>query len=90
MELCNTEQIDIIDRIYEWGSRSVHQGQTLPLSLIWSLLFFIEEDLRNIMQENSKLQFNETKDKYLALLYDQKIQIINSWQTYFPSFYNRA
>lgn len=90
MDLCNNEQIDIIDRIYEWGSRSVHQGQMLPISLIWSLLFFIEDDLRNMMQENSKLQFKETQEKYLALLYDQKIQIINSWQTYFPSFYNRA
>jgi hypothetical protein len=51
-------------------------------------LFFVEERLRNILHSNSKLEFDETRKNYIQLLYDEKIKVINEWQTFIPSFYN--
>ncbi|MFZ0514829.1 MAG: hypothetical protein WAM14_24720 [Candidatus Nitrosopolaris sp.] len=88
MKLCTDNEIDSIKRIYEWGSRSVHQGQIIPTSIIWYCLFFVEKQLRNILDSDSKSEFDETRKKYLKLLYDGKINVINEWQTFTPSFYN--
>ncbi|MGB8933754.1 MAG: hypothetical protein WCC17_01450 [Candidatus Nitrosopolaris sp.] len=65
MKLCNDNQIDTIKRIYEWG---VHQGGVVPTSVIWYILFFIEGPLRDILFRNSKMEFEETREKYTQLL----------------------
>ena len=44
MKLSTEKQKNILKSIYDWGSRSIHQGQILPLSLIWYCLFFVEDD----------------------------------------------
>jgi hypothetical protein len=88
MKLCTDNEIDILNRIHEWGSRSVHQGQIIPTSIIWYCLFFVEDELRNILHSDSKLEFNETHTKYIQLLYDEKIKVISERETFIPSFYN--
>ena len=88
MKLCTDNEIDILKGIHEWGSRSVHQGQIIPTSIIWYCLFFVEDQLRNILHSDSKLEFDETRKKYIQLLYDEKIKVISEWQTFIPSFYN--
>jgi hypothetical protein len=86
MKLCIEQQKDILKSIYDWGSRSIHQGQILPLSLIWYCLFFVEEDLSNIIHTQSGLKFEESEKLYNALLNDGKIKRIDNNQTYFPSY----
>jgi hypothetical protein len=51
MKLCTENEIDILKRIHEWGSRSVHQGQIIPTSIIWYCTFFVEDQLRNMKQK---------------------------------------
>ncbi|MGB6592662.1 MAG: hypothetical protein WBE68_14265 [Candidatus Nitrosopolaris sp.] len=88
MKLCNDNQIDIIKRIYEWGSRGVHQGRVVPTSVIWYILFFIEGPLRDILFRNSEMEFEETREKYTQLLKDKKIKVIMQHETFFPSLYD--
>jgi hypothetical protein len=90
MKLCTEQQKDILKNIYDWGSRSIHQGQILPLSLIWYCLFFVEEELSNILHTESELKFEESERLYNTLVKDGKIMRINNNQTYFPSYYNMA
>jgi hypothetical protein len=88
MKLCNDNQIDIIKRICEWGSRGVHQGGVVATSVIWYILFFIEEQLRDILHRNSEMEFEETRERYIQLLKDEKIKVIMQHETFFPSLYN--
>jgi hypothetical protein len=37
----NDDIIDVAYRIHKWGSKSVHQGQIVPISVIWFSLFSI-------------------------------------------------
>jgi hypothetical protein len=37
----NDDIITVADRIHKWGSKSVHGGQMVPISVIWFSLFFI-------------------------------------------------
>lgn len=75
MKLCTDNEIDTIKRIHEWGSRTVHQGQIVPLSLVWYCLFFVEEDIRRILREESKLKYNENLETFRKLLFDGKIDV---------------
>jgi hypothetical protein len=62
MKLCTDNEIDIIKRIHEWGSRSVHQGQILPTSILWYCLFFVEYQLKSRTTPNGLPKyFNEEK-----------------------------
>ena len=88
MGLCVED--DKYERIYEWGSRSIHQGQFIPISLIWYCLLYVEEDLANILRNKSELQFPENKELYEKLLKDGKIMNIYEHQTYIPSYYNKS
>jgi hypothetical protein len=90
MRLCSEDDKYVIERIYEWGSRSIHQGQIVPISLIWYCLLYVEEDLRKILRNKSELQFLENKDLYEKLLKDGKIRTIFDNQTYIPSYYNKS
>jgi hypothetical protein len=90
MKLCTKQQKDTLKSIFNWGSRSIHQGQILPLSLIWYCLFFVEEDLSNILHTQSELKFEESEKLYNTLSNDGKIKRIDNNQTYFPSYYNMA
>lgn len=90
MGLCTDDEIDVIRRIYRWGSRSVHHAQIIPVSLIWYCLFFLEEPLRNMLTLESCLHFQEVEHLYAKLLKEEKIRVIRSWETFFPSYYNRS
>lgn len=89
MSLCEDEDKYVIKRIYEWG-RSIHQGQIIPVSLIWYCLLYIEEDLIGLLHNQSELLFLENKELYERLLTEEKIRIIHKTQTFIPSYYNKA
>lgn len=41
MGLLDDTSIKTIQRIYSWGSRSVHESQMAPIHLIWICLYYI-------------------------------------------------
>lgn len=51
-------------------------------------MFFVEEDIRRILREESKLKYNENLETFRKLLFDGKIDVIHDWQMFIPSFYN--
>lgn len=90
MRLCTEDDKYVIERIYESGSRSIHQGQIIPISLIWYCLLYVDEDLRRMLRNQSELQFPENKQLYERLLNDGKLKNIYDYQTYIPSYYNMS
>jgi hypothetical protein len=69
------------------GSRGVHQGGVVPTSVIWYILFFIEEDLRDILHRVPEMEFEETRERYIQLLKHEKIKVIMQDETFSPSLY---
>ncbi len=63
MALGNHDEIAAIRRIHKWGSKSVHKGQVVPISLIWYSLFFVCNRLPSIFGDASKI----SKNIHLAL-----------------------
>jgi hypothetical protein len=90
MRLYTEDDKYVIERIYEWGSKSIHQGQIIPISLIWYCLLYVDEDLRRMLRNQSELQFPENKELYERLLKDGKLTNIYDYQTYIPSYYNKS
>jgi hypothetical protein len=88
MRLCSRDQINGLYRIYEWGSKSVHKGQMIPLSAIWYSFFFVTNELVDILGSSSRLSYSNTKKEYEELLYHEKIKVTKKGQTYDPSFSN--
>jgi hypothetical protein len=80
--------LNTLKKIYEWGNRSIHKGQHLPLSLIWYSLWYIETDLKNLLSNTSELSSKENLDLFNKLKQEDKIKIIDDKTTFIPSLYN--
>jgi hypothetical protein len=88
MKLCSQDDIIALNSMYEWGSKSVHKGQTIPISAIWYSFFYITNDLVRILGQDSKLSYSDTKKEYDELLYHKKIKVAKEGETLNISFSN--
>ncbi len=88
MGIVKNSTLNTLKNIYEWGNRSIHKGQHLPLSLIWYSLWYLERDLKNLLFNPSKLSSKENLDLFNKLKQEDKIKIIDDKTTFIPSLYN--
>jgi hypothetical protein len=66
----DSRQIEILRRIYDWGSGSVHIGQNIPLSLMWYSFRWLKENrIFDDLKKDCKI--TEYSVNYVNSIYDQ-------------------
>jgi hypothetical protein len=88
MSLGSNDEISVLARIHDWGSKSVHNGQIIPVSLVWYSFFFVKEDLRKMLHANSSLSYSETNKIYKELIARKKIKVARKGERFIPSLFN--
>jgi hypothetical protein len=83
----NDDIIDVAYRIHKWGSKSVHQGQIVPISVIWFSLFSIWNKLPPMFRAATPTTKSIKKD-YDELLHNHKVRAIEDTEVLDPTFSN--
>lgn len=84
----NDDIINVAYRIHKWGSKSVHEGQIIPISVIWFSLFFISNKLPPMFGVATPLSYRSIKKEYDKLLHDHKVRAIEEDEVFDPTFSN--
>jgi hypothetical protein len=84
----NDDIIDVAYRIHKWGSKSVHEGQVVPISVIWFSLFFIWNKLPPMFGVATSLSYETVKKEYDELVHNRKVRAIEENEVYDPTFSN--
>jgi hypothetical protein len=84
----NDDVITVVDRIHKWGSKSVHRGQTVPISVIWFSLFFVWNKLPPMFAIATTLSYKSIKKEYDELIHDHKVRAIEEDELFDPTFSN--
>ena len=84
----NDDLITVVDRIHKWGSKSVHRGQIVPISVIWFSLFFVWNKIPPMIAYATTLSYKPIKKEYDELLHHHKVRAIEEHEFFDPTFSN--